>query len=452
MNKYKTGRYSCSEYVLSYEFSISLKLLVIFCLMGLSISAVTFAMNDDLLDEKNVMGNNQIFENGQILVIENTSFVRINAAKIYDNPHLLSEKLQEVLAFEKDRLWGNEVLYHQGDVRLSTLSIGNKPSNIVAYIIDGNLIVDRIIDSDPDIAIALAISGDLEADYISAGGNFIHVGGDLKVNGIFYGFYNHGELFVDGKSTASVSIIDDYSGVISSVVEIENEYFEDESSEEEKKEAQNEMSSWLLPEFFITNQLEIEDAHQWSDLLDQYKISQAILYNQPVLQSSFIEKNNIKFLSQPSQEAPEHVIIEDWKPFLEGLGQYYTIDQIAPIHQLIAGLSIDPAYIFGDPWHESIEDYYASFSFRFKQDKDYYFHESISIWKGYQGALPFSLDFNLSKDQVIEKFNNYLVVEEDVSTEESNRYDRNRIELLIDGYKILLSFKNEQLRSIYIEK
>jgi tetratricopeptide (TPR) repeat protein len=82
----------------------------------------------------------------------------------------------------------------------------------VGFLIVGDLTVTgNISNEDTDGARSLVVLGDLHAGNIAVGGQELYVRGNVVVDGVYCGYYNHGESFVDGDVAARLLIADDYS-------------------------------------------------------------------------------------------------------------------------------------------------------------------------------------------------------------------------------------------------
>ncbi|SFE37255.1 hypothetical protein SAMN04487969_102202 [Paenibacillus algorifonticola] len=104
--------------------------------------------------------------------------------------------------FEEEEVW-----YYKGDLRLSELLLD---LNAMLILVEGNLIVDRYIgNTDTDGATGLIVLGDMRASHMVAGGQEIHVVGNLQVDEMFWGDYNHGDLIVEGNMQAKLMITSD---------------------------------------------------------------------------------------------------------------------------------------------------------------------------------------------------------------------------------------------------
>jgi formylmethanofuran dehydrogenase subunit C len=109
------------------------------------------------------------------------------------------------------------VLYHQGDLRLPQLDLddplrppgrsADKASESVLVVVDGDLQVDGLIGNRSDSGTAgLHVLGDLRARNMVVGGQEIYVTGNVTVDELFWGHYNHGMLTVKGGASARVFV------------------------------------------------------------------------------------------------------------------------------------------------------------------------------------------------------------------------------------------------------
>lgn len=74
------------------------------------------------------------------------------------------------------------------------------------------------VDYDSDYSASLIVDGNLTARALSLSGGNTLINGDCTVTDAIYGFYNHGELTINGETTALLIIADDYSMNLNGVV------------------------------------------------------------------------------------------------------------------------------------------------------------------------------------------------------------------------------------------
>ncbi|MCX7747069.1 MAG: hypothetical protein N2645_09295 [Clostridia bacterium] len=104
--------------------------------------------------------------------------------------------------------------YYDGDLTLPFLNLDwEKPfpqqKEVRLIFIDGNLTVDNLFNEGTDGAIGLMVMGNLNAKNMAVGGQEIYVKGNLTVEEILCGSYNHGETIVKGNLSSMVLIKDD---------------------------------------------------------------------------------------------------------------------------------------------------------------------------------------------------------------------------------------------------
>lgn len=96
------------------------------------------------------------------------------------------------------------VLCHHGDLTLDTLELDALPSDaahVFLILVEGNLrVTGPIYNDDTDGAPGLIVLGDLRARNAVVGGQEIYVCGNLKIEDLFWGDYNHGTLKVAGNA------------------------------------------------------------------------------------------------------------------------------------------------------------------------------------------------------------------------------------------------------------
>ena len=103
------------------------------------------------------------------------------------------------------------VLFHDGDLRLDQLDLDMARNEDGEYpfllLVAGNLRVDgAITNEETDGAMGLIVLGDLHARDMVVGGQEIYVTGNVHVDGLFWGDYNHGDLTVEGDVHAALFI------------------------------------------------------------------------------------------------------------------------------------------------------------------------------------------------------------------------------------------------------
>ncbi|WP_409343629.1 hypothetical protein [Paenibacillus sp. MBLB4367] len=104
--------------------------------------------------------------------------------------------------------------YYEGDLTLPSLNLDwEKPfpqqKEVIIIFIDGNFTVDNLYNKETDGAIGLMVTGNLSAKNIAVGGQEIYVLGNLMIEEILCGSYNHGETIVKGDLSAAVLAQDD---------------------------------------------------------------------------------------------------------------------------------------------------------------------------------------------------------------------------------------------------
>lgn len=126
-------------------------------------------------------------------------------------------------------------LWHQGSLRIESLRLDHgevpwsagapgdaQPERIAGYVIEGDLVIDgNLVNGEQDFGPVLVVLGALSARNVAIAGAPLFVRGDLRVQELFHGYYNHGSLVVLGDVTAQVFIASDYFGEILGVVRAE---------------------------------------------------------------------------------------------------------------------------------------------------------------------------------------------------------------------------------------
>lgn len=111
---------------------------------------------------------------------------------------------------------GNYMLYEGDVVFTSALNTYKHCSaikkDIYGIIVAGNLTVKGVIfQPDMDNGEHLLVTGDLHAQSVNKGGGEFYIKGNLTAEQTIYGYYNHGELTVEGKTQAAAIFADDHS-------------------------------------------------------------------------------------------------------------------------------------------------------------------------------------------------------------------------------------------------
>nr|WP_154959795.1 hypothetical protein [Paenibacillus xylanexedens] len=109
--------------------------------------------------------------------------------------------------FEAEEVW-----LYSGDLHINELLLDEEPFLIM---VEGNLIVDRYIgNTESDAASSnLVVLGDLTTPYMLVGGQEIYITGNLYVEDMFWGDYNHGELTVRGNVEGGLLVSTEQYGI-----------------------------------------------------------------------------------------------------------------------------------------------------------------------------------------------------------------------------------------------
>ncbi|MEK5280746.1 MULTISPECIES: hypothetical protein [Paenibacillus] len=104
--------------------------------------------------------------------------------------------------------------YYEGDLTLPSLNLDweqpfPQQKEVIIIFIEGNFTVDNLYNKETDGAIGLLVTGNLSAKNIAVGGQEIYVSGNLMIEEILCGSYNHGETIVKGDLSAAVLVQDD---------------------------------------------------------------------------------------------------------------------------------------------------------------------------------------------------------------------------------------------------
>ncbi|ETT46064.1 hypothetical protein BSK66_02440 [Paenibacillus odorifer] len=104
--------------------------------------------------------------------------------------------------------------YYEGDLTLPSLNLDweqpfPQQKEVIIIFIEGNFTVDNLYNKETDGAIGLLVTGNLSAKNIAVGGQEIYVSGNLMIEEILCGSFNHGETIVKGDLSAAVLVQDD---------------------------------------------------------------------------------------------------------------------------------------------------------------------------------------------------------------------------------------------------
>lgn len=112
---------------------------------------------------------------------------------------------------------GGKYMVYDGDVTFDSMLDTYKfciaaKDDIYGIIVDGNLTVNGVLfQPDIDNGEHLLVTGNVQVKSINKGGGEFYVKGDLLAEQTIYGYYNHGELTVEGRTQATAIFADDHS-------------------------------------------------------------------------------------------------------------------------------------------------------------------------------------------------------------------------------------------------
>ena len=106
----------------------------------------------------------------------------------------------DVTISKEGLIYTNELVPDFADARLGAL------------IITGSLLAPKATIAEPDIdwSPLLKIKGNVVAKNLCLGGSASEIDGDVTIEGVLMGYYNHGEMRIRGKTRAELIFIDDY--------------------------------------------------------------------------------------------------------------------------------------------------------------------------------------------------------------------------------------------------
>lgn len=116
----------------------------------------------------------------------------------------------------KEHFKDNYFLYFDENLIVDKLDLeaDNYDSDLIGYIINGDLKANKILNSETDYGVYLIVSGNIETNFMAVGGQEIYVHGNLLVKKLFAGSYNHGFILVNGNVDSPIIIISDYGFIL----------------------------------------------------------------------------------------------------------------------------------------------------------------------------------------------------------------------------------------------
>ncbi|WP_143691357.1 hypothetical protein [Wohlfahrtiimonas larvae] len=339
------------------------------------------------------------------------------------------------LAAKSDEFLEHSIFFHEGDVELPFIRLGELPSWSLGYFIIGDVKVGRIIEASDDMAMGLIVDGNLTADHIRAGGNEIYVSGDLQVNGLFFGKYNHGSLRVEGESFANAFISDDYSGWIDNHhwAMTDDECFDDEQiSDEEYHEACVEILEAIRPEFLL-EQEEVDEPFLWAQLLNYYELEKAMKHNAPILQDSFIEEHQIQFLAEPQEYQAIALPTDFVVNTVANIHNELSTTEVEALAKTMTGLTHSHIFV-----PEALYNDDHGLSVKFLEGyPERLFLEFIAVRSEYQGELPHNIQMGMNgaalKAQFGDRYAEETFEEYEDSAQGTITLDDLMIELLLEN-------------------
>ncbi|MCL1668658.1 hypothetical protein M2T82_11340 [Elizabethkingia ursingii] len=229
--------------------------------------------------------------------------------KYQDIRHLLPEDTNYINEryFDAEEAW---VLHHEGDLVLekpldldnsySYFFDGEEPEDLCYFIfVEGNVKAGNIYNNETDGSTGLVVMGNLTANNIVVGGQEIFVAGDLIVNQLFWGDYNHGELQVRGSIQAKVFINTDYGVDYKRFEEHTNIFIEHLlwDDVEDDYEDDEHIRQLLRPEYLLsTEDLAEEEIYSWKDWIFVSGLMKAMEQDLSALQ------DNVKPYKRPEED------------------------------------------------------------------------------------------------------------------------------------------------------
>lgn len=131
------------------------------------------------------------------------------ATLLPEDAHLKSPAESKKATASEDR-----IAVHQGDLTLDFLLLDDLgdlfgEEGVCSLLVQGNLNVRFLYNESTDAAVNLVVLGNLHAQNMAVGGQQIYVRGNLEVDELLWGGYNHGDLHVKGDATGKVLLLTD---------------------------------------------------------------------------------------------------------------------------------------------------------------------------------------------------------------------------------------------------
>ncbi|TYP73269.1 DUF4241 domain-containing protein [Paenibacillus methanolicus] len=224
------------------------------------------------------------------------------------------------------------VAYFSTDAWLDKLNLDMpfEMDNIFLILVDGNLSVHNYIyNKNTDGATGLIVKGNLTAGNMLVGGQEIYITGNLAVNELFWGDYNHGDLRVGGDVNAAIfAATDEYHVSITGTQYSKHHLSEWDEDGDWKQLDSGDIEQWLCAELYVEDEDEDEEGFRLTrgrEVLDKLDSGQSLL--NPLMTASV----------EPPQEEwgrfRERVTVEKIEEILslpivqEKYNDYYDLDR-----------------------------------------------------------------------------------------------------------------------------
>ncbi len=235
--------------------------------------------------------------------------------------------------YQKDEYFlDKEVLLHEGDwvviepINLDQpellLASGDCPEFPPFILVTGNMVAKIIFNEETDGSTGLTVLGNLTAENIVLGGQELYVTGDLKVNGLFWDDYNHGELIVEGKIAMKVFLNTDYHCDYDRFtnrqnVEINHVFWDDVDDDVTDNKW---LKAYFQPEFLEDEDellLSGEEIWSWQSWLDMGKILDALNEGKNILNEVPVSPEEVQLEQIPSLFPNDLINFENLKIFTQ---------------------------------------------------------------------------------------------------------------------------------------
>lgn len=253
----------------------------------------------------------------------------MKSAPLKEIKHLLP---QDSHYYKDEYYLDKEVLLHEGDWIIAEsldldqpellLADGDCPEFPPFILVTGNMVAQNIFNDETDGSTGLIVLGNLTAENIVVGGQELYIKGNLIVNGLFWGDYNHGELIVEGKIAIKVFLNTDYHCDYDRFTNRQNmevnHIFWDDVDDDITDDS--EIRTWFKPEY-LENEDELllsgDEIWSWQSWLKKEEILEALKEAKNILNDEPISSEDANNEVIPSLFPNNLISLENLKIFTQ---------------------------------------------------------------------------------------------------------------------------------------